>query len=169
MLARLGASLDGFAWRQRFSYLQYYRVAPSIHYEIWVQRKTARLEIGLHFEGERDANYAAAETLALSAPDVQARIGPQYELEEWTPQWTRLHRSFPAPALTPQLAEDAAGHAVALIRGMEPLLEAMSIYASLPSVRSAHLQPASAPQRRSRGSTGSRPASTTRPKRGARG
>jgi hypothetical protein len=127
MTARLGRSLDGFSWRQRFGYLQYYRATPAIHYEIWVQRKTQRLEIGLHFEGERDANYAAAEALALRAPDVQARIGPEYELEEWTSQWTRLHRSFPAPALTSALADDAADHAVALIRGMEPILDQMDI------------------------------------------
>src|SRR5262245_20310700 len=122
VVARLGEALDGFAWRQRFGYVQYYRERPAVHYEIWVQRKTARLEIGLHFEGERDANYAAAEALSIRAPDVQARIGPEYELEEWTAQWTRLHRSFAAPALTPELADEAAGHAVALIRGMEPIL-----------------------------------------------
>ena len=125
--ARLGESLDGFDWRQRFGYVQYYRGSPAVHYEIWVQRKTARLEIGLHFEGERDANYAAAEALALRAPDVQARIGPEYELEEWTQQWTRLHRSFAAPALTPELADDAAERAVALMRGMEPILDQMEI------------------------------------------
>jgi hypothetical protein len=125
--ARLPKDLDGFASRQRFGYVQYYRTSPAVHYEIWVQRKTQRLEIGLHFEGEREANYAAAEALAMRAPDVQARIGPEYELEEWTQQWTRLHRSFAAPALTPDLAADAAERAVALIRGMEPILDQMEI------------------------------------------
>jgi hypothetical protein len=94
---------------------------------VWVQRKTARLEIGLHFEGARDDNYAAAEALAIRAPDVQARIGPEYELEEWTQQWTRLHRSFPATSLTPELAAEAADRTVALIEGMEPILDQMEI------------------------------------------
>ena len=125
--ARLGQDLDGLDWRQRFGYVQYYRGAPAVHYEVWVQRKTARLEIGLHFEGERDANYAAAEALAIRAPDIQARIGPAYELEEWTERWTRLHRSFAAPSLTPELAEDAAERTVALIRGMEPILDQMEL------------------------------------------
>jgi hypothetical protein len=127
MIARLGEGLDGFDWRQRFGYLQYYRRTPVVHYEIWVQRKTARLEIGLHFEGEREANYAAAEALAANAGDVQAAIGPEYELEEWTTQWTRLHRSFGAPALTPELADEAAERTVELMRGMEPILDAMEI------------------------------------------
>ncbi len=127
IVARLGSSLGGLDWRQRFGYLQYYRGAPAVHYEVWVQRKTQRLEIGLHFEGERDANYAAAAALAERAPDVQARIGAEYELEEWTQKWTRLHRSTGAPALTPELADDAAERAAALIAGMEPLLDEMAL------------------------------------------
>lgn len=124
---RLGDDLDALDWRQRFGYLQYYRASPAVHYEIWVQRKTARLEIGLHFEGERDANYAAIEALSVRAGDIVARIGPAYELEEWTKQWTRLHRSFEAPALTTELADAAAEHAVTLIRGMEPILDQMEL------------------------------------------
>jgi hypothetical protein len=115
------------SWRQRFGFMQYYRSSPAVHYEIWVQRKTGRLEIGLHFEGERDANYAAAELLSIRAGDIAAAVGPEYELEEWTKQWTRLHRSFAAPSLTPELANDAAERAVDLIRGMEPILDQMEI------------------------------------------
>lgn len=125
---RMGKRLAAFASRQRFGYLQYYREGcPQVHYEVWAQKKTARLEIGLHFEGEREANYAAAEQLAMRSEDVLAAIGPEYELEEWTAQWTRLHRSFAAPALTPELAEEAAERTVVLIRGMEPLIEKLEL------------------------------------------
>lgn len=128
LAAEMGRELDGFTSRQRFGYLQYYRGDASIHYEIWVQRKTQRLEIGLHFEStDRDRNYAAAEELAARAPEVVARIGPEYELEEWTKTWTRLHRSFTAPSLTEELAASAASHAVALMRGMEPLLDELDL------------------------------------------
>ena len=125
--ARLGPGIDGFDTRQRFGYLQFFRGSPAIHYEVWAQRKTARVEIGLHFEGERERNYEAAELLALRAPDVQAAIGTEYELEEWTPVWTRLHRSFAAPSLTPELAGEAAERVVALIRGLEPIIEQMEL------------------------------------------
>ena len=77
VVAQLGTKLDGLDVRQRFGYLQYYRGTPEIHYEVWAQKKTSRLEIGLHFEGERDRNYEAAELLAMRAPDVQARIGTE--------------------------------------------------------------------------------------------
>jgi hypothetical protein len=125
---RLGEKLDGFESRQRFGYVQYYRGKPDVHYEVWVQRRTQRLEIGLHFEGpDRDRNYECAEVLAMRSPDVQRAVGPEYELEEWTKQWTRLHRSFEAPALTPALADEAAARAVALIRGMEPIIDQMEL------------------------------------------
>jgi hypothetical protein len=125
--SRLGTRAAGFASRQRFGYIQYYRGSPAVHYEVWVQRKTARLEIGLHFEGERDANYRAAALLAELAPDVVSAIGPEYELEEWTAQWTRLHRTFTAPVLDDALATDAAHHVVALIDGMEPIIERLGL------------------------------------------
>ena len=99
-----------------------------MHYEIWVQRKTERLEIGLHFEAaDRERNYDAAAMLAEHAPEILDAVGPEYELEEWTAQWTRLHRSFAAPALTPELAATAAERAVALISGMEPIIEGLGL------------------------------------------
>ncbi len=127
--AELGADLDGMQMRQRFGYVQYWRGADAtIHYEIWVQRKTARLEIGLHFEGaDRDRNYAAAAMLAERAPEIVAAIGPEFELEEWTSLWTRLHRSFAAPSLTPELAATAAERALELMRGMDPIIESLGV------------------------------------------
>lgn len=125
---------DGWETRQRFGYVQYWRdesfrqggrrAAQSgwMHYEVWVQRKTQRLEIGLHFEGERERSYAAAALLADNMPAVVEAIGPEWELEEWTASWTRLHRSFAAPALTAELADEAAERAVGLMVGMEPLV-----------------------------------------------
>jgi hypothetical protein len=129
VVGRLGPALDGMQWRQRFSFVQYYRGSPDMHYEVWAQKKTARLEIGLHFEGERDRNYAAAEALAVRAPDIQTQVGTGYELEEWTKSWTRLHHSSDAPSLTPELADDAAERVCALIRGMEPIIDQMGLRA----------------------------------------
>ena len=129
-----GKGFAGFESRQRFGYVQYWRgelfqtgarratQAGWMHYEVWVQRKTQRLEIGLHFEGDRERSYAAAGLLAERADNVAAAVGPEYELEEWTASWTRLHRSFAAPVLSVELAAEAAADCCDLIRGMEPLL-----------------------------------------------
>ncbi len=140
----LGKQYAAFESRQRFGYVQYARAEPGrgspfeggarratqagwMHYEIWVQRKTQRLEIGLHFEGDRERSYAAAGLLAERAIDIAAAVGPEYELEEWTAAWTRLHRSFAAPVLSAELAADAASNACQLIRGMEPVLKKVGL------------------------------------------
>jgi hypothetical protein len=125
---RLGPDLDGMRTRQRFGYLQLYRGDPSVHYEVWAQRKTGRVEVGLHFEAaDRDRNYAAAALLASRQADVLAAVGPEFELEEWTAQWTRLHCSMQAPSLTADLADAAAQRAAQLITGMDPLLEELGL------------------------------------------
>lgn len=135
----LGKQYAAFESRQRFGYVQYWRgeafavgsrragQSGWMHYEVWVQRRTQRLEIGLHFEGDRERSYAAAGLLAERADDIAAAVGPQYELEEWTSSWTRLHRSFAAPVLTVELAAEAADHACDLIRGMEPVLKSVGL------------------------------------------
>jgi hypothetical protein len=85
---------SGWETRQRFGYVQYWRGATGgrLHYEVWVQRKTQRLEVGLHFEGDREWSYSCAGVLAEHAPEIAAAIGVEWELEEWTASWTRLHR-----------------------------------------------------------------------------
>jgi len=123
----LGRRYTAFSMRQRFGYVQYWRGEHWLHYEVWVQRKTQRLEIGLHFEGERERSYAAAARLGEAAADIAAAIGPEYELEEWTASWTRLHRTFSAPSLTAELAEEAGLRTADLIRGMEPIVERLGL------------------------------------------
>jgi hypothetical protein len=123
---------SGWETRQRFGYVQYWRDEhgrgnPCLHYEVWVQRKTKRLEIGLHFEGDREWSYACAALLAEHATEVAAAIGTEWELEEWTASWTRLHRAFAAPVLSAELADEAAERVVGLMRGMEPLLEGLGV------------------------------------------
>ena len=75
------------------SLVQVYFEDPSIHYEAWVQRKTRSIEIGLHFEGEREENARWAEMLSERAPEIARALGPSAELETWTRSWTRLHES----------------------------------------------------------------------------
>jgi hypothetical protein len=110
-------------WRIRFGYLQIYFESPAIHYEAWVQRRTHRIELGLHFEGERDANYRWAGALGERALELQAQLGGSVELEEWTESWTRLHetRQF-AGALSQELAVEVAARMCRFIEVLEPVL-----------------------------------------------
>jgi len=119
----LPAELRSFQARVRFTLLQVYFNHPSLHYAVWPQKKTGRIEIGLHFEGEGETNYRWAAVLAERMPQVQAALGPAMELEEWTPTWTRLHHTLPMGTLDEGEADEAAQRLAALIQTMEPILE----------------------------------------------
>jgi hypothetical protein len=119
----LPPTLRSFQARVRFTLLQVYFDHPSLHYEVWPQKKTGRIEIGLHFEGEPETNYRWAAVLAERMPEVLAALGPAMELEEWTPAWTRLHQTLPMGALDESEATEAAERLATLIQTMEPILE----------------------------------------------
>ena len=119
----LPAELRSFQARIRFNLLQVYYEHPSLHYEAWPQRKSGRIEIGLHFEGAREENYGWAAVLAERMPEVQATLGSSLELEEWTPTWTRLHQSLPMGSLNEDLAAEVAERMAALIGTVQPILE----------------------------------------------
>jgi hypothetical protein len=133
----LPPELRSFQSRVRFWLLQVYYWRPAIHYEVWPQRKNGRLELGLHFEAEREESYRWAAALAERMPELQARLsatdgpvsggqtapGPNFELEEWTPTWTRLHQSLPLEALDEPLADEVARRLAHLIETLQPILE----------------------------------------------
>ena len=120
--ARLAADVPRLRGRLRPSLIQLYRHDPRLHYEVWIQRKTGRIEVGLHFEGERETNYRWAEVLSRRVLELRARLGPNVELEEWTRSWVRLHQTVPLRKLDDGLAEEVAELLALLIQAMEPIL-----------------------------------------------
>lgn len=115
--------LAGFSAHIRFVWLQLYYWTPKVHYEVWLIRKTGRIEIGLHFEGEREFSYRWAAVMAQHMPQIQARLGPRMELEEWTPSWTRIHQTIPYAPLTEELAQEVAHRLADTIIVLQPLVE----------------------------------------------
>jgi hypothetical protein len=122
--ARLPAKLRKHQWRIRWSLLQVYFESAAVHYEVWVQKKTGRIEIGLHFESaDPDENYRWAAALAPRMLEVQSKLGPGVELEEWTRSWTRLHESMAFEGkLTETLAADVAKRLAEFISTLEPVI-----------------------------------------------
>ena len=120
---RLPKRLRGTRRRPRASVLQVYFARPEVHYEVTVQRNTKSLEIGLHFEGEREENQSWASALGGRALEIQAQLGPAVELEDWTASWTRLHETRPlADDLTDELATEIAQRLARFIQVLEPIL-----------------------------------------------
>jgi hypothetical protein len=119
----LPPELRRFDARIRFVWLQIHYWTPKLHYEVWLTRKTERIEIGLHFEGERESSYRWAEVMAARMPEIQARLGPQVDLEEWTPSWTRIHQTIPYDPLGVPLAEEVARRLAETITVLQPIVE----------------------------------------------
>jgi hypothetical protein len=118
--------------RVRFVWFQVHFHSPKVHYEVWLARKTERIEIGLHFEGPQEFSYHWAGLIADRMAEIQAQLGPDYELEEWTASWARLHETVPYDPPTPDLADEIATRFARLIAVCQPIVESLRDEVPLP-------------------------------------
>ncbi len=95
---------------------------PRAHIELQPQVARGQVELGLHFEGQVEANDAYAARLAANAVALMAALGPGWELEEWTASWRRLHRTFPASALTTALGREVGAQLANALVTLHPYL-----------------------------------------------
>lgn len=122
-LERLPAELRDCSARVRSVWLQVHYHTPKVHYEVWLARKIEKIEIGLHFEGPQEFSYRWAERLAQYMPEIQSRLGPHVELEEWTASWARIHQTVPYDPLSDALADEVAARLADMITVLQPLVE----------------------------------------------
>ena len=128
--ARLGRRFPKRRWERRPSMIQLYFDDLSVHYEASVRRKTRSIEVGLHFEGERERNEHWADLLAERLVEIQSQLGPTAELEQWTRKWTRLHEQHvvnkdewkPKRDLTHELAQRIAERLARYVEVLEPIV-----------------------------------------------
>jgi hypothetical protein len=124
-LAQLSPKLrDSCTARVRFVWFQVHFHSPKVHYEVWLTRKTERIEIGLHFEGPQEFSYAWAACFAEHMAEVQSQCGPTFELEEWTASWARIHETIPYDPPSEALADEIASRLARLITVCQPIVEA---------------------------------------------
>jgi len=123
VLSALSDDLRICTSRIRSVWLQIHYHTPKVHYEVWLARKINRIEIGLHFEGAREFSYRWAELIAPYMPEIQAGLGAQVELEEWTASWTRVHQTLPYDPLSEALAEEVASRLAETITVLQPMVE----------------------------------------------
>lgn len=123
-LAALPEEQRNFHARVMYASLQLHYGNPRMHYEVWLVRKTGRIEIGLHFEGEREENQQAAALLAERVHELRDGAGADIELEQWTASWTRLHVTLPLSALSEAACAETAARLASLIAATRPLLGA---------------------------------------------
>ena len=95
---------------------------PSVHYEVWIQRRKKQVEVGLHFEGDRESNSNHLEMLRQRATDIRSALGDAVDLEEWDKGWTRAHRTVPLEPLNDDFLVEVSFTLSGMIRTLEPIL-----------------------------------------------
>ena len=95
---------------------------PKIHYEVWLQRRLGIIEIGLHFEGDADANAQHLAQLSQRFEEIRTALGPAVEPEQWTRTWTRIHQTLPLRLLEEPLALELSTLMADMIKVLEPVV-----------------------------------------------
>jgi hypothetical protein len=104
------------------SLVKLYYGDPAVHFEVWVQSKTSRVEVGLHLEADQATNDQLMAYFAGRFVEVQAALGPRIELDEWTRTWGRLHEMVPFTVLDEPLVERVARRLAQMITVLQPML-----------------------------------------------
>ena len=99
---------------------------PSVHYEVWIRRRKAEVEVGLHFEGDPESNSGHLEMLKQRSTDIKTVLGAGIELEEWDKGWTRAHETLPMEPLTDDFLVELSFRLSGMIRTLEPVLRAQA-------------------------------------------
>jgi len=124
----------------RGSLLQLFYESPHQHYEVWPRPQAGLLELGLHFEGERDDNYRRIAVMTERMPEIAEALGPSVEAEEWTERWTRVHESLPLRPLDEDFAIEVGARLAAFVEALEPLVRPMGPILA-PAPRQARARP----------------------------
>lgn len=126
-LAALPPELAGAERKVMWTILQLSYGNPLVHFELQPQPSRGVVELGLHFEGDADANEAGARQLAMFTHEIRAALGPAWELEEWTASWRRLHRVYAFTKLTAALGREIAEEMAKAITVLGPLVRGMDL------------------------------------------
>jgi hypothetical protein len=98
--------------------LQFHWGEKRVHFELQPMMGRRLIEVGLHFEGPEAMNEAWAIALGGRADELIPELGLEWDLEDWTKSWRRLHRPYHFEKLTADLGREIAGE---LRRGMQIL------------------------------------------------
>jgi hypothetical protein len=96
---------------------------PGLHYEAWLQRGREQIELGLHFEASQDFNARMLRAFAPEMLDIRHELGPEFELEQWTERWGRIHCYLPYTTVDVALIDRVAERMLAMIECLQPRLE----------------------------------------------
>ena len=125
--AHLPEHLAGFRHRATMSQVKIDYGNERVHYEVWTDGQRQQLEVGLHFEDGPISTAAYLTYFDAHIVELKHELGPQLELERWTPSWGHLYELSPLAKLDDAAAERVARRLAALIVALQPLVEAAAV------------------------------------------
>ena len=115
---------NGATSRVSSSWLWVHYHSPKVHYEVWLARKIgADRDRAALRRGARVLVPLGGACSRRYMPEIQARLGPQVELEEWTASWARVHQTVPYDPLSEMLADEVAQRLAETIAVLQPMVE----------------------------------------------
>lgn len=122
---QLPPELSGFHVYPRVSSLtKFYYEHPSVHYEVWIQRRREIVELALHFEGDPESNIRQLEMLQERSDEIRSVLGESIVIAQWDRGWARAHEILPLEPLSDDFLVEVSFKMSAMIRALEPLLRA---------------------------------------------
>jgi hypothetical protein len=126
--AQVPPELSEFKVHPRVTSLtKFYYSRATVHYEIAVQKRHKTVEVGLHFEGEPEANFRHLELLQSVSGDIRSALGGDIAIEEWVRGWTRAYELIPLEPLTDDFLVEVSFKVSGMIRALEPLLRSQPL------------------------------------------
>ncbi len=104
------------------SLTKFYYGRPSVHYEVWIQKRQGIIELGLHFEGDPESNFRYLELLQSREPSIRPSLGEEVEIGEWDRGWTRAHETITLEPLTDDFLVEVSFKMSGLMQALEPVL-----------------------------------------------
>ena len=96
---------------------------PTIHYEVWIQKRRGEVELGLHFEGDAESNRRHLELLSGQRDAIRSALGSGVDAEPWDKGWTRVHEAVPLEPLDDDFLVELSFKLSAMIRTLERMLK----------------------------------------------
>ena len=122
-----------FAHRGDFNLMKIWWDNPRVHFEVVIDQRIDRIEVGLHFEDGPVSTIAYLRALDAQVLELKHELGHHVELERWTASWGRLYELSPLGTIDDGTARRIAFRVERFIVTLQPIVTA----AGVPPERSA--------------------------------
>ena len=128
----LPEELRRFAHRGDFNLMKIWWDNPRVHFEVVIDQRIDRIEVGLHLEDGPASTIAYLRALDARVVELKHELGHHFELERWTTSWGRLYELLPLETIDERTGKQIAHRVERLISVLQPIV----FDAGVPSERS---------------------------------